>query len=602
MNNQEETTTEKITPEDAEFHKWIGVIERTPEYFSTKGDIVIQGVPKRLYECLSERFDFFKTALEERKKYVDYEDDFVWSNNIRDWESAKKQSFKESKRLDRLVIWSNFNDIINGKPQLMDDKKMNNIVLAIKGEKKDKETDEIKQKIKFIGEGFDKRFDGREVEILDKSYWVYNVIDEGKEYIVLCENKIGSSEIHKFYGMKVKVNNIHEFAKDFKCKGTKEIFFCKYVEPSIKAIPQEKIIDYVAEFMLKNGFDNEFMKNFFFDLIFTHSDGNIYRQPEEYMLFRHAHLLSGKSDGYPLSTLSLGVPGCSKTMEIECLEHIFGEAVMEAGNSTVKSLVPSFKENPASPGFIMNQNRVALIDELVKMIDKQMEGNGSTSIIKNQLSQLNYILEHKVRSVGSGNNNTFTGQATAKTIMVGNPAGRMRFLREHLKTIDESTLSRLFIWIKDSKHKEFIQGNNILKSRDTYLTHIHTYRGERQNIGVNGGLGYIRYGIVFRDFVYNFYLSIYDSCQAFTVIIDDEKVRDFFREVSCLIPNELKNVWEARGLHHTRLIIDGITKFRCIFEDLDNKFEAIEKDYDNAERILIKMANSWSCSLRPEMM
>jgi len=581
---------EQIVEEDVLFYKWKGIIERTPEYYTTIGDIELHNVPKELWNKLSEEFDFFKKAINlENQTYID---DFIWTKYAHGWDQAKLISYKESKKNNRLIFFSSANDVIKGKAQIIDNEKKKNIILMIKSEKPETRTEKKEEKIKFIGDGFDKRYDGIQKELLDRSYWVYTVVDNGDEYVLFCEEKLESSEIHIFTGMKVKINNSNELLKDFKCKGIKQIFFCMNHEPLIKAMPKENLIEFAGAFLLKTNLDNNMFYDFFFDMPFTHFDGNVYRQPEDYMILRHAQLLSGKVDGYPLSMLSLGVPGCSKTIELECLDHIFQEGIMEAGNSTPKALVPSFKEKPANPGFIMSKNRMALIDEIMKMVDKQMEGNGSTSIIKNQISELNMILEHKRRNVGSGNDNSFVGQATAKTLMVGNPSGRYSRLHEHVKVLDESTLSRLLIWVKDNEHKDFIRGNKVVKSRDTHLTPTPLFT-------TRGGVGGREVCLVFRDFVYQFYLSIYDSCQNFICKIDDKEVDRLYGLVLKLCTPNLQNVWGARGLHHTRLIIDGITKFRCIFKDLDESFTSKEEDYNLSERILVKMINSWSQDMRP---
>ena len=587
IRQEKKSSKKQQEKKESSFSTWKGIISRTPSYFSTIGDIEVQNVPKRLWVKLSKEFDFFNDAIENANRA--YENDFVWTKYAVNWKQAKTIAYRESQKNDRLIFFASGNDMIQGKAQIIDNNKKNNLILMIRSEKYNKETKEDEETIKFIGEGFDKRFDGQQKEILDKSYWIYTVIDEGNEYIMLCEKKIESSEIHIFSGMKVKINNSNELSKDFRCKGLKELFFCANYEPLIKAMPKEELIEYTGKFLLENHLNNDIFHNLFFDLPFTHYDGNIYRQPQDYMLLRHAQLLSGKVDGYPLSMLSLGVPGCSKTIELECLDHIFQEGIMEAGNSTPKALVPSFKEKPASPGFIMSKNRVALIDEIMKMVDKQIDsGNGSITTMKNQISELNMILEHKRRNIGSGNDNTFVGQSTSKTLMVGNPSSRYSYLHDHVKILDESTLSRLFIWIKDNEHKNFIRSNKILKSQDTYGTYIPMNLEKSMLVGK-----------VYGDFIYHYYLSIYDSCQRFICDISDDKVKELFNEVEALCNYKLQNVWGARGLHHTKLLIDGITKFRCIFKDLDNSFTSKEEDYDIAEKILIKMVGSWEKDMSP---
>ena len=527
----------------------------------------------------------------EEKKNEEENDGIIWSDNFNSWKIAKSKSYTESQSRGELVFYAHKKDKIKGKPAILDNQKKTILNLITVGEKTNPKTGEPKQTFKFIDEPYNRRDDGYEKDILSKSFWTYTVVDEdGNEFIVLMGEKNKSSEVQYLYGMNVAINNSNELSEDLKIKGRKNLFFCHSNKPMIQPLPKEEIMPHTEFFMKEHGFSKKVFGDLFFDFIFTHEDGYIYRQPKDYMLMRHAQLLSGKINGYPLSTLSLGVAGCSKTMEIECIDHVFREGVMEAGNSTVKSLVPSFKEKPASAGFIMEKNRVAIVDEFMKMVEKQMDANLGMSNIKNQLSQLNYLLEHKRREVGSGNNNSFVGQNTSKVMMVGNPAGRMSFLSEHLKVLDESTLSRFFIWIKGSEHKRFVQSNKIGKAENTYSIYTH-----------NGGKKYVCMGKVFSGFIYNYYLTIYDSCQAFTVEVDYTEIERLFNGVLALIHHELKNVWAARGRHHTELIVDGITKWRCIFEDQDSHFKAMNKDYDLAEKILIKMAQSWSQGLREQL-
>ena len=121
----------------------------------------------------------------------------------------------------------------------------------------------------------------------------------------------------------------------------------------------------------------------------------------------------------------IGLPGTGKTTVCESLAVKFDESeyIFEAGNSTLKGLIPSFKEKPANIGYIARCSRYAIIDELFKMIENRSNQHQGTyaEVFKTQLSQLNMLLEHKSRTVGSGNDNTTQVRATAKCLMVGNP-------------------------------------------------------------------------------------------------------------------------------------------------------------------------------------
>ena len=56
---------------DGGYKKWEGVIDRTPSYFTTKADLNLNGVPKKYWDRLSEKFDFVKEALENKKQPIE---------------------------------------------------------------------------------------------------------------------------------------------------------------------------------------------------------------------------------------------------------------------------------------------------------------------------------------------------------------------------------------------------------------------------------------------------------------------------------------------------------------------------------------------------
>jgi hypothetical protein len=67
-----------------------------------------------------------------------------------------------------------------------------------------------------------------------------------------------------------------------------------------------------------------------------------------------------------------------------------------------------------------------------------------------------------------------------------------------------------------------------------------------------------------------------------------------------LISGKMRSVWEPRAEHHIFLLIDGLCKVRCLFRDFDKNFIAKQEDYDWAERILIRMINSWKVNMQPK--
>lgn len=94
------------------------------------------------------------------------------------------------------------------------------------------------------------------------------------------------------------------------------------------------------------------------------------------------------------------------------------------------------------------------------------------------------------------------------------------------------------------------------------------------------------------------FLTIFDTCYSFLSEIDETEV-DRLANLSISMAKEpmKSSVWRPRAKHHIKLIIDGVCKTRCLFEDYDPSFKANKKDYDMAEKILTRMVKSWDTDL-----
>jgi len=293
-----------------------------------------------------------------------------------------------------------------------------------------------------------------------------------------------------------------------------------------------------------------------------------------------AFLLSSKVLGYPLSILYLGPKGTGKTSLIESVDLVFKEpeGICEAGNSTIKLLIPSFRERPANPGYLLECIRIGLIDELFKMIAAENKQSQYRQLNSSYLGQFNMLLEHKRRTIGSGNVNKLDAQATAKYLFVSNPYSGKKNLEEHLKLIDDTTLSRMLIYVQDKEHQKTI---NEEKNNNTSMN--MNKEGISKDIIIN-----------WENEELNPFLTIYDSCQEFLISMDKEKLTRVLNESSQLLNGSLKKLWEARGFHHLALLLDGIVKFRCIFRDYDSTFTPQKEDYQNLRKIIIRILNSWN--------
>ncbi len=524
--------------------------------------------------------------IESYKVGINWVDDEYFNTS---WKRLKGKNIKQLKESDKLFQLFPSGGKITGKPQILDNEHKTPITLLLKAVKKSKDNETIIS-YKFIDDTYNKRDDGYEEDILEKNFLVYSFKSYCIKYLVMCEDKLKNHEVHTFYGADIRVPHKKEFDKNLACRGSANFFFCQKAESTIKPRARDELIPYVRDFIKKNGLSSDGYKALMKDYIFTHKNGFIYNQLEDYTIMRHAQLLSGKSDGYPLHLFVWSGFGGGKTQELECLDNIFQEGILEAANSTPKSLVPSFSGAIPEPGFLIKSSRVALVDELMKMIDNAVNNTRNSSDVKNQLANLNFILEHRERSANSGNGGIFC-MPTMKTIMVMNPSRKSSYIHQELEVIDSSTMSRILPFVKGQKHLDFIETNKLENCANRYLLY---YTNNDNNNTIRSKVR------VFAQLVREFYVTIYDSCQAFTTI-DEQGFLPMANSLKNLgenlAKNPMKTVWKRRGLHHSKLLLDGVIKYRRLFSDVSDVTDSwapTQEDYDICERILIEMVNGWS--------
>jgi len=541
-------------------------------------------------------FERMENCLEEEPATRNFtKQDINWIDEKIDWKELKEYTKELMHQRQRMFFLSHAHDKIMGKPQLIFPTIQRIPLLrlvsrVIKEKIKGAEDERATQvfEYKFIDDKFDKRYDGKTEDTLALDFFVYRVVDNGKEHYVFSQKRL-SEEHAEFYGMQINLDDLSDLSSNLKIRKISSIFLLKEHKPSIEVLDNEKLVIFTKELKEKFGWD---MANFQ-DFIFTHPDGNIYDYSDDFNKLRIAQLLSSKYEGYPLHLLKLGPVGTGKTTEAEVLDHKFQEeqGILEAGSSRMKVLVPSFKEKPANLGYICNCNRVAIIDELMKMIQGVMDVSHQQSSVSAYLGELNMLLEQKRRTVGSGNDNSAVVKSTAKVCITSNPLAGLSNLSEHLKVIDPTTMSRLFVWVQDKEECDKIYNKNIRKSPEHSFNPPNNFSRE-----VFCSCSSIRYKDSVRGKL-DAFLTIYDSCQQFIVDFDKDRVKSISNDISKLCKDGLKDVWKARGLHHSILILDGLVKFRCLFMDYDAEFKVKEEDYQLLSKILMHACKSWEREL-----
>jgi len=465
---------------------------------------------------------------------------------------------------EKLFFISHKEDEITGKPQLIEENQKRIVLVT---EFKKRLPGEYEEGFSYVHKLLDDvvdRREGKENKNLSFWFWIYKVIDNSKEYILLTERKL-NPDLYRFRGMKITLKDNSEISKTLSFKSLANVFISVEEDKAIKVLEKKQLIEHFKKLKEAYNLNEERFK----ENLFTNENNKIYSHTENYSKLMLSVLLSGKYEGYPLHLVVFGPAGTGKTTELECLNNLFQEekGIFEAGSSTLKGIIPSFREKPASPGYMLNCVRIGLVDELFKMIEKTEVEHQSRGLdfLMNYLSQLNMFLEHKERTIGSGCD-TIKAKATAKFIFMTNPYKKRSTIYEHVELMDITTLSRFVPAVQDYEERKLIDKKEIKENKNKRMSK--------------------------EDF-----LTIFDSCQGFLIDYDEEKVKEIYRTTLNLTKEPMREVWKARGLHHSVLLLDGIVKLRCLFEE-NHLFKANQKDYDELEKTLAYIINSWDCLLR----
>jgi hypothetical protein len=529
-----------------------------------------------------------------------------WTKEINDWKEIKrmmKQSLGDREEYYHTELnWefhAHSDDEIIGKPQLIDSV-MRNIILGIETKYKDKVEEDGKKlekefrKIQFFDEKFDKRYSGPMISYFTLKFFIYRIrTKEGEEHYILSKEQL-PNELCKFKGMSVDVSDFAEISKSMKIGCLSNVFFLKEYKSNIVTLEPKNIIEFTKS--------REITEEDWFKFLAYHRDLNSFnRFPYETEVLKSAHILSSKVDGWPLHLGIIGPQGTRKSKGfIETIAYKMDDHpdIVEGANSRIKGLTPSFKEKPANLGYLANCHRMGWVDELSKMIEFEMNRHSGGN--RNILGEANFLLEHSIRQVSSGNDNTATIGATGKFIFVSNPISNKRTIGQHVGCLDATTMSRILWWVQDENEQEFVLSEKgIIKNKDNSPPHIHN---PHNTMSRNFDFIYKndnRYWLSVGGKIQNSdeFLTLYDSCNNFKCLINEEKVEKLSNTITTLAKDPMKSVWKPRSQHHVELLIDGICKHRCMFIDYDDSFIANQDDYEKAERVLIRMVKSWDTDL-----
>jgi len=279
------------------------------------------------------------------------------------------------------------------------------------------------------------------------------------------------------------------------------------------------------------------------------------------------HEKKGVTNEYPFHLFICGPPAGGKSTLMNILhEHSMESQPLFTGStSTLKALIPSFKEIHVKRGYLADSDRYGFIDEFLRCIQRTtMPG-----AINEELATMNDLLEHQKRRAASGVSSENINM-TARMLSCTNPPGGISDMNGMLKKYDKSFLSRWMIYMQTDLHV------NMIKKADPTELGTSSFRFEPT------------------DFV-----SFMDYLHTFGSKYDMKRVQKIYKEPIELFDGDMKDHYTSRHLHHIECLMDGIVKTRC-FTEFDESFEAKEEDYDTLADVWANIIRSWIESARIE--
>ena len=592
-----------------------GMKKLTEQKKKTPKEIEVEEVKKILKQ---------KKADQELEDFKEGEINWLDDEFYDSWDKVKsraKKLWKHKKEYSgetpKWFFLAHHKDTIIGRPQMIESVKirMPLVRIAVKKMKPKKndpdfpsvdENGEVKaQSFYFFDERFDKRHDGFQKDAFAMDFYKYLVeTPDDKKFYIITQEKL-PNETCTFKGMSIELDDWNELSRTMKLPSLSRIFFVKEFEPAVKIMKKEELVKLVK--------DKKMNEQKWLDYLAIHKLGTLNNFPEEVELLRSAFILSGKVDGWPLHLGIIGPAGTRKTMgHGESLAYKFTEneeeMIADSGNSRLRGMIPSFKGTITKPGFLSTSERLGVVDEIGKMVEDELDRHDQAGT--NVLGKFNPILEHKHRKIVSGNTDDCNMVATAKFLFLTNPIKNKSTIYEHLDVLDATTMSRIFWWVQDSEEVKLVLGENgILRNPpktstsppkksnppDTFTSLYIENR--KKDIFLKKSWG--RYILEYID--RDSFLCIFDTCYSFLCEIDDEKIQELCDEITDLALEPMKtSVWKPRSYHHVKLLVDGLCKHRCLFNDYDSSFVAKQEDYDLAKKILTRMVKGWSTNLSPK--
>lgn len=436
------------------------------------------------------------------------------------------------------------------------------IATVIESIKINKETEKpIYKRINLFGQSYRKN-EVKVIKEINLPFYVYRFITEDNNEFILMT--LTSCEIGDYIvtGVETQCDDYKMLTDSAKLPTKLPFFFAQGMKNRIIQFKNHKEFKIRLEELKIN-------KEDFFDYPFAISKGkNVWKSlhPTWYKWLIWSWLThedKGLMNTYPLHLMIIGVPGAGKSFLLNCLYQKSKEAreIFSGAGSTLKSLVPSFKYNPARLGYLAESNRFSFCDEFLRCL-QNTRSTKEGSQREESVAIMNDLLEHQKREVGSGISRVKVNM-TSRVISATNPINGINNVDDLVNRYDASFLSRWLIYYQTDDHAKLVKESN---DRD---------------------LKKYKFRLPINDWV-----SILDYLQTFSSKYDLEKIEKIRNSVPNVFSESLNKHYDTRHKHHIECLMDGIIKTRCLMEN-DMSFESKEIDYKILKEVWLNIIRSW---------
>lgn len=420
--------------------------------------------------------------------------------------------------------------------------------------------------VKLFGElNFDKK-KWVQLKEVKGHFYLYRFIDYNNQEYVLLTNEHQLVGDYIIDGVVTYVDDAKPLTSSAKI-GTKipYLFVHTIQERIVKFENREQFFEHTKTM----GVTRETFFNYPFVKQFPNGKQRITLQPEWFKHLIWAWLLHSSQNEmqpYPLHLMIVGPKGSGKSTLLNVLHTISKETrkVYGGDGSTIKGLIPSFRDRPPKIGYLGESVRFSFLDEFLRCALRSTTNLANGDLGVNEMfAQMNDLLEHQAREFSSGMGEVNL-RMRSRVIAGTNPVREIHTVEDLITKFDESFTSRwLIFWERE-------ESECVTMIRDN-TAQLQTYD----------------YHFASDDF-----LSILDFLWTVQAAWDSKRLRAIYDSCMTALSAKLKTHYTARHWHHLQCLMDGIIKERCLFEH-DADFIATEDDYALVESIWHELVRSW---------